>query len=130
MESVETIESPGKYLRTIRESQGLSLNEVANVTRIRESVLMALEEDRYVNLPPIYVKSFLGAYAETLGLDPSEVIAILQKNTEKLPFPKSREPRHPSTTEGKKANVRLLIISVLVVLLMAVIGYALFILLR
>ncbi len=128
MESAEALESPGKYLKAMRESQGLSLNEVANATRIREPVLMALEEDRYVNLPPIYVKSFLSAYAECIGLDPSEVIMVHQKYAEKLS--KDRELKCPPITRSKRANVRLLVISVFVALLMALIGYALFILLR
>ena len=58
MESVEAFESPGKYLKAIRESRGLSLDKVANATRIREPVLMALEEDTYGNLPPYLRKEF------------------------------------------------------------------------
>jgi len=130
MESAEAFESPGKYLKAMRESQGLSLNEMAKETRIREPVLMALEEDRYLNLPPIYVKSFLSTYAQYLGLDPSEVIIIHQKYAEKLSFSIDQEPKHPPTIRSKRANVRLLVISVFVVPLMALIVYALFILLR
>ena len=130
MESVEAFESPGKYLKAIRESRGLSLEKVANATRIREPVLMALEEDTYGNLPPIYVKSFLSAYAECLGLDPSEVITVHQKYAEKLSFSKGRGVRHPLTVRSKRSNVRLWVISALFVLLMAVTAYALFILLR
>ena len=130
MESVEAFESPGKYLKAMRESQGLSLDKVANATRIREPVLMALEEDRNVNLPPIYVKSFLSAYAECLGLDPSEVITVHQKYAEKHSFSKGRELKYPLTIRSKRTNVRLLVISVFVALLMALIAYALFILLR
>ena len=91
---------------------------------------MALEEDRNVNLPPLYVKSFLTAYAECLGLDPSEVIIAHHKYAEKLSFPKRRELKHPHTIRSKRANGRLLVTSVFVVLLMALIVYALFILLR
>ena len=130
MESVEAFESPGKYLKAIRESRGLSLEKVANATRIREPVLMALEEDTYVNLSPVYVKSFLSAYAECLGLDPSEVKIIHQKYAEKLSFSKDRELKPPPTIRTKRANVRLLVISVFVVLLIALIVYAWFILLR
>ncbi len=130
MESVEAFESPGKYLKAIRESRGLSLNKVANATRIREPVLMALEEDTYGDLPPIYVKSFLSAYAECLGLDPSEVITVHQKYAEKLSSSKGRELRYPPTVRSKRTNLRLLVISVSFILLMAVIAYALLMLLR
>ena len=41
----------------MRESKKLSLKKVADKTRIRETVLRDFEEDRYMNLPSIYVKS-------------------------------------------------------------------------
>ena len=47
IQSPEAIDSPGKCLKAKRESQNISLREVANATRIREAVLRAIEEDRY-----------------------------------------------------------------------------------
>ncbi|MGA2468773.1 MAG: helix-turn-helix domain-containing protein, partial [Thermodesulfobacteriota bacterium] len=90
MEPAEEVESPGKYLKAKRESQRISLRQVADATRIREAVLRAIEEDRYEDLPHIYVKSFLSAYAKRLGLDPTDVIMLHQKYAEKLSFSKSR----------------------------------------
>ena len=78
MEPAEEIESPGKYLKAKRESRRISLREVAGKTRIRETVLIAIEEDRYEDLPNIYVKSFLSAYAKCLGLDQADVIMLSQ----------------------------------------------------
>jgi cytoskeletal protein RodZ len=124
--SPETIESPGKYLKAKRESQRISLREVANATRIREAVLRAIEEDRYEDLPYIYVKSFLSAYAKYLGLDPTDVIMLLQKYVEKLSFSKSQVSKHPSASRRKRVNVRLFVISISVALLIAVIVYASF----
>ena len=122
----ETIESPGKYLKAKRESQRISLREVADATRIREAVLRAIEEDRYEDLPHIYVKSFLSAYAKYLGLDPTDVIMLHQKYAEKLSFPKSQVSKHPSAFRRKRVNVRLLVISISVALLIALIVYASF----
>src|SRR4030065_2332877 len=117
----ETIESPGKYLKAKRESQRISLREVADATRISESVLRAIEEDRYGDLPHIYVKSFLSAYAKHLGLDPTDVIMLHQKYAEKLSFSKSQALKHPSASRRKRVNVRLLVISISVALLIALI---------
>ncbi len=102
MDSAETFESPGKYLKAKRESQKLSLKEVADTTRIREPVLRALEEDRYANLPALYVKSFLSSYAECIGLDSNEVIMAYQNIAEKLSFSKDRvlTPHPPSGERG------------------------------
>lgn len=126
MESAKTSESPGKYLKAMRESQKLSLKEVTEATGIREPVLRALEEDRDLNLPPFYIKSFLSAYAGCLGVDPGEVIAVHQGSKEELTF--SRNPvLHPQSTVGrKKAKLRLLIISISLALLIALIAYGSF----
>jgi cytoskeletal protein RodZ len=116
--------SPGKYLKAKRESQGISLREVADATRIREAVLRAIEEDRYEDLPHLYIKSFLSAYAKYLGLDPADVMMLHQKYGEKLSSSKSQVAKHPSASRRKRVNIRLLAISISVALLIAVIVYA------
>jgi len=130
MESAETFESLGKYLKAKRESQKLSLKEVADTTRIREPLLRALEEDRYADLPALYIKSFLSTYAERLGLDSDEVIMVHQKIAQNLSFSKGQVLKPPYTIRRKRVNVRSLVILVSVVLLMALIVYASFKLLR
>lgn len=122
----EEIESPGKYLKAKRESKRISLREVAATTRIREAVLRAIEEDRHEDLPHIYVKSFLTAYAKCLGLGPADVIMLHQKYGEKLSLPKSQVSKHPLASPRKRLNVRLLVISISVTLLIALIAYASF----
>ncbi len=125
-ESPETIETAGKYLKAKRESRKISLRQVADATRIREAVLRAIEEDRYEDLPHLYVKSFINAYAKHLGLDPTDVIMLHQKYGEKLSLPKKLVSKHPSAFPKKRVNVRLLVISISVALLIAVIVYASF----
>lgn len=125
-QSPETTESPGKYLKTKRESQRISLREVADATRIREAVLRAIEEDRYEDLPHLYVKSFLSAYAKHLALDPTDVIMLHQKYVEKLSFSKSRVLKHPSAFRRKRVKLRLFVIWISVALLIALIVYAAF----
>ena len=119
-------ESPGKYLKAKRESQRISLREVADATRIREAVLRAIEGDRYEDLPYIYVKSFLSAYAKCLGLDPNDVIMLHQRYVEKLSLSKGQGSKLPSATPRRRVNVRLLVISISVALLIAVIVYVSF----
>ncbi len=68
-------ETLGSYLKNQRESQKISLREVAKNTRVREHILRAIEEDQYRLLPPAtYVKGFLLAYAKYLRLDPNDVL--------------------------------------------------------
>lgn len=60
----------GAYLRQVRESQSMTLEQVAAKTMIRVSLLRSIEEGQLYNLPePIYVQGFLLRYAETLGLN-------------------------------------------------------------
>lgn len=60
----------GEHLRRAREAKGLSLAGIAERTKIHLRVLEALEEDRaHEHLSPVYVHSFLKAYATLLGED-------------------------------------------------------------
>ena len=65
----------GKTLEERRTSLGLSLNEVANKTRIRREYLVALEGDDYAKLPgAAYITGFLRNYSEFLDLNANEVV--------------------------------------------------------
>ncbi|MDR3143289.1 MAG: helix-turn-helix domain-containing protein [Puniceicoccales bacterium] len=67
--------SIGKILSEKRLELGLALEEVANTTRIRVDYLEAIEQDQLdFNLPDIYKRGFIKAYAEHLGLDIGEVM--------------------------------------------------------
>lgn len=60
----------GAYLRQVRESQSMTLEEVAAKTMIRVSLLRSIEEGQLYKLPePIYVQGFLLRFAEALGLN-------------------------------------------------------------
>ena len=64
----------GPVLRRIRLSRGIELEEISSVTKISESYLRYIEENRYVELPPsVYVRGFLKEYARTLRLDARRV---------------------------------------------------------
>jgi cytoskeletal protein RodZ len=68
-------ETLGKYLKQQRESKKISLREVAKSTKVRETLLKAIEEDQHHLLPPTtYVKGFLFSYAKYLRLNPNDVL--------------------------------------------------------
>jgi transcriptional regulator with XRE-family HTH domain len=60
----------GRSLRAAREARGLELAGVEELTKIRARYLLALEEERFEDVPLGYQRSFLRSYAEFLGLDP------------------------------------------------------------
>jgi cytoskeletal protein RodZ len=113
-------------LKTRRESRKLSLDEVAKWTRIRAAILRALEEDKYEELPDLYVRSFLGAYAGYLGLDPNEVVLLHQKYVKNLPASKGKSLRHQPIPMERRVNVRLLLILISALLLATLLVYASF----
>lgn len=70
------LESIGEALRSAREAQGHSIQDVSVATRVRGPYLEAIERDEFQDLgSPVYVKGFLRAYATFLGLDPEPIVA-------------------------------------------------------
>jgi len=70
--------SPGGYLREQRIRRGLSLELLAEGTKIPRASLEALEEGRYAALPgPVFVKGFLRCYARSLEVDGDLVMDLL-----------------------------------------------------
>lgn len=64
----------GEQLRSAREAQGLSLEDVAARTRIPTRHLVSLETSEWDKLPaPTYTMGFAKSYATVLGLDRTEI---------------------------------------------------------
>jgi cytoskeletal protein RodZ len=65
----------GESLRQQREKRGITLDQAAADTRIREKFLKALEDGDIQSLPgAVYTKGFLRNYAEYLGLNDEELV--------------------------------------------------------
>lgn len=69
----------GKLLRDARKARGMSLVEVSASTKIPVSKLQAIERDDIESLPGgIFTRGFVRSYAETVGLDPQETVAVFE----------------------------------------------------
>mgnify|MGYP002682430424 CR=1 FL=1 len=65
----------GEALRSTREHRGLSIDQVAQDTRISPRFLEALEAEQFNELPaPVYVRGFLRSYANYLKLEPQPLL--------------------------------------------------------
>ena len=65
-------ESIGSKLRKARLERGLTIEDVAQSTRIRPDKLAALETDDYSSFPSMaYCRGFLAMYGKHLGVDVS-----------------------------------------------------------
>ena len=66
----------GDRLRREREMRGVSLDEIAERTKIGTRLLKALEEEQFELLPGgIFNKGFVRAYANYLGMDEEQTVA-------------------------------------------------------
>lgn len=69
----------GKTFYTARTSKGIILEEVEKAIHIRLNYLLALEENRFHEIPALaYVKAYVRKYAEFLGLDPAPLLASIE----------------------------------------------------
>jgi cytoskeletal protein RodZ len=88
-----------EQLREMREAKNLTINQVAEVTKIRTDHVRALEEGDYnVFSAPVYIRGFVRTYANFLKLDVSQVLAVL--DGELGGTKKFREP--PALTDQPK----------------------------
>ena len=64
----------GPALRRVRIRHGIELDEISARTKINESHLTAIEQNRYEHLPSgVYLRGFLREIAKCLKLDPKKV---------------------------------------------------------
>ena len=60
----------GTQLRQVRQEKSITIDEVAAKTRIRLTLLKALEDGHLQELPePVFVQGFIRRYADVVGLD-------------------------------------------------------------
>lgn len=68
-------DSIGAALKAIRHDKGLSLQDLAETTRVRRAYLEAIEEMRLDALPSRpFTIGYIRAYADALGLDPDAAV--------------------------------------------------------
>lgn len=94
----------GNLLREARLAKNLTIDEIQEMTKIRSRYLQAIEDGKFQILPgQFYVRAFIKSYAETLGLDPVEVLSYYEKELPK-PSPEPKlEPirrRKPAVSAG------------------------------
>ena len=106
----QKVSSLGALLKDEREKRGLSHDQVAQITRLRRHLLVALENEEWDNLPSsVFVKGFIKSYAQTLGLDQKKALELYEKIA-----PIDTSPPKPlvEPKETKKGRIFILIVVV------------------
>jgi cytoskeletal protein RodZ len=107
----------GQYLQAIRIQKQISLEQVAEETRIRLAILRALEQEDFGQLPPdVFAIGFLKAYARAVGADGNEAVQryYAQRQLQQQTLQPPPEPRRRSLS-GKL----ILVLTMLAVLIAA-----------
>ncbi len=67
--------SAGQMLNAARTAKGMSLEELAQITKLRASILAAMEADDFSHCGGlVYARGQLRAMAPVLGLDPDDLV--------------------------------------------------------
>ena len=73
----------GTDLKRLRTELGVSLEQIAQWTKIRPGMLQSIEEDRFYELPSrLHLKSFLKAYVQFFHLNPESLVNRYMKRIE------------------------------------------------
>ena len=117
----------GAVLRDARERRGVSLQELADNTKIAASVLRDLEDGTVVRLPGgLYSRAFVRAYARDVGLDPNEMVEAFLQAVPQAQDEFDLNSRHTKSTLGSARNLPIIFFGVALVFLIAVILWFIF----
>lgn len=106
----------GRWLRQERELRQISLEELAQTTRIPLKMLQHLEEDRHEQLPgEVFARGFLRSYAKAVGIP--EVEAVERWTHTRRPSSASPAPIAAATITPPERSRRFGIAIALVILL-------------
>ncbi|WP_048308441.1 RodZ domain-containing protein [Halomonas sp. PR-M31] len=109
--------SAGKLLKSERERQGLSLEEVAIQLNLRPAVVAGLEADRYDEVPiAAYRRGYLRAYARLMGIDEREVVDIYNSQHGHSDHERKVTPVHNAKPASRVGPWVFKLVTVLVVL--------------
>jgi cytoskeleton protein RodZ len=113
-------------LRTIREAQGLSPEDIFKATRVSMINIMAVENEDFDRLPPpVYARNFIRKYAKAVGIDEKPLLNRYEKHLERLNPPREEtEIRKPWPENGRR--YRFLFLSLAAVIFAGVLVYAFF----
>ena len=99
--NASTGEGPGRFLKQVRDMNGMGDMEIASRLNINMHQLHALEGDDFAQLPaPIYVRSYLRRYSEIFELPISDVMNAYER------FGENREPDLARISQKVRAHAQ------------------------
>jgi len=122
----------GGNLRRARIARQLSLGDISARTKINQSILHAIEENRFDRVPGgLFTRGFLRAFAREVHLDPEKIVAQYRAEFEapivELPSPEQvthRVPDYSLTADGTRDRRRFVGLAIVLLIGAAYFGYA------
>lgn len=88
-------EHVGDVIRSIREENQWSIQDLANRSGIKREHIEAFEEYRYNALPgQVYARNFLVQIARALRINESRLLSVFESEYKSFPFKKTFSPPH------------------------------------
>jgi cytoskeletal protein RodZ len=119
----------GNRLREARETKGITLDELQNITKIQKRYLLGIEEGNYKIMPgKFYIRAFIKQYAEAVDLNPEEIFDLYKEdvptvvNTEMPELSRVKTRKH--IPEGNSKVLDLLPKVLIIVFLLGAAGLA------
>ncbi len=79
--------SAGQMLNAARIDRGISLDDLAHTTKLRASILAAMEGDDFSHCGgTVYARGQLRAIAPVLGLDPDDLVDAFDRELGQRPL--------------------------------------------
>lgn len=76
-----TLPAESWCLASLRQTKGISLEEIANDTKLKVTTLKAIEEGHFEELPGgVYNISYLRQYARAIGADESSLVQLYRSS--------------------------------------------------
>jgi cytoskeletal protein RodZ len=103
-----------------REMRGITLDEIAEATKITTRCLRAIEKEEFSKLPGgIFNKGFVRSYARYIGIDEEEAVAdfLAASGDSEPPLPTAAEVRGPAPSLALPNGKALAIVGVLALLI-------------
>ena len=119
-------EPPGDFLARVRESQGLTIDDLSERTKISVKMLHFIESSDWKSLPvEAYVRSYLNSVSSKLGLDAKAVLKMYAEEVGSSYEIREAEPIKniaPMTEDEKKPRSKAVPIAIVVILALLIVG--------
>ncbi len=123
-QTANTRGSLGHTLKALRESQNLTLADIASRLHLDPRVIAAIDADDHRSLPPaLYVRGYLRGYARILGADPEHLVGMYNEEAPSVPPDILPDISRPAQIRSDDAPVRVATAAVVVALAVLLVAW-------